>query len=205
MNYASNIRRRIRQQFVSRVKHSTDFSWQLIERNVEKRLTLEAVKKHPFFKAMDWDKVLSRDYDPPIRPQVSEGLRDVSNFDEELTSQDPMLSPGASLSASQEVHFKNFTWVRSSEWPLNMSHSELDHIPEHEHEHVEHHDVPGEEKCLAQLSLDWLTGQIRRQSSTTFVQCPLYIPYLCSSILLEPRIANRRIKIGLPKHLWHRK
>lgn len=124
----------------------------LIERNVEKRLTLEAIKKHPFFKAMDWDLVLARDYDPPIRPQISNGLHDFSNFDIEYTSQDPMLSPGASLSASQDVHFSNFTWVRSGshEWPIGVSHS-----GEHntEHEHAEH-DVPGDEKPVSALSLD---------------------------------------------------
>lgn len=132
--------------------NSTDFSVaQLIERNVEKRLTLEAVKKHPFFKATNWDKVLSRDYDPPIRPQVSEGIRDFSNFDEEYTLQDPMLSPGASLSASQEVQFNNFTWVRQShEWPIGLTHS-CEHNHEHEHEE---YDVPGEVKTVAQLSLD---------------------------------------------------
>jgi hypothetical protein len=128
------------------------FVAQLIERNVEKRLTLEAIKKHPFFKAMDWDLVLARDYDPPIRPQISNGLHDFSNFDIEYTSQDPMLSPGASLSASQDVHFSNFTWVRSGshEWPIGVSHS-----GEHnaEHEHAEH-DVPGDEKPVSALSLD---------------------------------------------------
>lgn len=122
---------------------------QLIERNVEKRLTLEAVKKHPFFKATNWDKVLARDYEPPIRPQVSNGLRDFSNFDIEYTSQDPLLSPGASLSASQDVHFTNFTWVRSNEWPIGPAHSD-----EHNAEHAEQHDVPGEEKPVAALSLD---------------------------------------------------
>jgi hypothetical protein len=141
--------------FVSRVKQfklTFLFVAQLIERNVEKRLTLEAIKKHPFFKAMDWDLVLARDYDPPIRPQISNGLHDFSNFDIEYTSQDPMLSPGASLSASQDVHFSNFTWVRSGshEWPIGVSHS-----GEHntEHEHAEH-DVPGDEKPVSALSLD---------------------------------------------------
>jgi hypothetical protein len=90
---------------------------QLLERNVEKRLTIEKVKQHPWFKSINWNRVLAKEVDPPIRPHIERGPLDVSNFDEELTKQTPCDSPPSSrfkLTNSQQLYFRNFTYVRMS-------------------------------------------------------------------------------------------
>ena len=33
---------------------------------------VEAIKKHSFFNGIDWDKVLTRGYKPPIRPKAND-------------------------------------------------------------------------------------------------------------------------------------
>jgi hypothetical protein len=47
----------------------------LLTRDVEKRLGSgatggENVKKHPFFKSIDWEKLESKTLDPPFKPKV---------------------------------------------------------------------------------------------------------------------------------------
>ena len=48
----------------------------LLVKDANKRLGSPAfggtssIKNHPFFEGLDWDRVLRRDYEPPIKPKV---------------------------------------------------------------------------------------------------------------------------------------
>jgi protein kinase N len=93
----------------------------LLRRNPEKRLganerDAEDVKKQPFFKHINWDRLYKRDVEPPFIPTVSSRF-DVSNFDTEFTDEDPVLSPSKStrnLSNREQKLFRGFEY--SSEW-----------------------------------------------------------------------------------------
>lgn len=70
----------------------------LLRRNPERRLgsterDAEDIKKQSFFRvnAIDWDALLHKKIPPPFRPTIK-GSYDVSNFDEEFTAEQPILS-----------------------------------------------------------------------------------------------------------------
>lgn len=46
------------------------------------------IKAHPFFKDIDWQKLLNKNYLPPFKPNV-ENLLDTSNFDQDFTNEKP--------------------------------------------------------------------------------------------------------------------
>ena len=50
------------------------------------------VRRHAFFRMLDWDALLHRKLQPPFRPNVR-GAYDVSNFDPEFTRDKPVLTP----------------------------------------------------------------------------------------------------------------
>ncbi|XP_065829410.1 serine/threonine-protein kinase N2-like [Oscarella lobularis] len=69
----------------------------LLRRNPEKRLgaseaDAEEVRKQPFFRNLNFDLLLERKVKPPFKPTIK-SIRDVSNFDDEFTSEVPRLSP----------------------------------------------------------------------------------------------------------------
>ncbi|KAK3753817.1 hypothetical protein QZH41_018468 [Actinostola sp. cb2023] len=69
----------------------------LLRRNPERRLgatekDAEDVKKQPFFREVRWEDLLTRKVRPPFIPTVKHP-EDVSNFDEEFTSEEPILTP----------------------------------------------------------------------------------------------------------------
>eukprot|EP00127_Corallochytrium_limacisporum_P005290 Clim_evm21s202 gene=Clim_evmTU21s202 len=69
------------------------------------------IKAHPFFRRIDWDKLLRKELDPPIKPQVEHDL-DTQNFDTKFTSQLPIDSPcDTRLSPSVNEFFQGFTYV----------------------------------------------------------------------------------------------
>ena len=47
-------------------KEAKDLLNQLLNKKPEKRITLDLVKKHEFFKGLDWDKLLKKEIKPPI-------------------------------------------------------------------------------------------------------------------------------------------
>lgn len=50
------------------------------------------IRKHVFFRHIDWAKVAKREVQPPFKPRIRDRL-DVSNFDKQFTSQKVELSP----------------------------------------------------------------------------------------------------------------
>lgn len=76
---------------------SVNIIFRLLKKSPEKRLgssqaDAEEVKRHPFFKTINWKDLLDRKLKPPFVPTIK-APDDVSNFDEEFTRQKPELSP----------------------------------------------------------------------------------------------------------------
>lgn len=94
-----------------------DFVKGLLNRNPKHRLgaTNDAaeLKAHPFFKDVDWDKLVRREVAPPYKPQVT-SEEDTSNFDPEFTQAPTNLVSGISstpLSPGIQAKFQGFTYV----------------------------------------------------------------------------------------------
>lgn len=90
----------------------------LLRRTPERRLgasekDAEDVRKQPFFRDMNWDDLLARKVRPPFVPSVRHA-EDVSNFDEEFTSEEPVLTPpkeARPLSSEEQVLFADFNYT----------------------------------------------------------------------------------------------
>ncbi|XP_060775731.1 serine/threonine-protein kinase N2 isoform X3 [Neoarius graeffei] len=90
----------------------------LLRRNPERRLgagerDAEEVKKHPFFRNVDWAALLAKKIRPPFIPTIK-GREDVSNFDDEFTSEAPILTPPREpriLTASEQELFIDFDYI----------------------------------------------------------------------------------------------
>ncbi|XP_065175255.1 ribosomal protein S6 kinase 2 beta-like [Sycon ciliatum] len=67
------------------------------------------LKRHSFFRKINWDRLFKREVEPPFRPAVSREF--TVNFDPEFTSQAPVDSPGAPESANTHQIFKGFSFV----------------------------------------------------------------------------------------------
>uniref|UniRef100_A0A8B9Q7R2 Protein kinase C n=1 Tax=Apteryx owenii TaxID=8824 RepID=A0A8B9Q7R2_APTOW len=73
----------------------------------------EEIKIQAFFKEIDWDALLARKLKPPFVPTLR-APTDISNFDEEFTSQKPILTPpeeAALLTRKEQAVFKDFDFV----------------------------------------------------------------------------------------------
>jgi len=67
----------------------------LLQKDPTKRLGYgkedgELVKAHPFFKGVDWDKLLRKDIKAPFKPKVKDDS-DLSQFDQEFTREKPQI------------------------------------------------------------------------------------------------------------------
>ncbi|XP_011148486.1 serine/threonine-protein kinase N isoform X3 [Harpegnathos saltator] len=90
----------------------------LLRKNPDRRLgsserDAEDVKKQAFFRHIAWDDLLLRRVKPPFVP-VIHSVEDVSNFDEEFTSEKPQLTPPKDprpLSDVEQGLFKDFTYM----------------------------------------------------------------------------------------------
>ncbi|EGW30911.1 uncharacterized protein SPAPADRAFT_142096 [Spathaspora passalidarum NRRL Y-27907] len=66
-----------------------DLLIKLLQKDPANRLDdANEIKSHPFFKDIDWVKLLNKSYLPPFKPNV-ENLLDTSNFDQDFTSEKP--------------------------------------------------------------------------------------------------------------------
>ncbi|RKP05470.1 kinase-like domain-containing protein, partial [Thamnocephalis sphaerospora] len=71
------------------------------------------IKRHPFFRSVDWDAMLQKKVPPPFFPEVK-SRTDVSNFDEEFTRERPVLTPTQSvLDPTEQAEFTGFSYVAS--------------------------------------------------------------------------------------------
>jgi len=89
----------------------------LLERIPEKRISDPAlIKKHPYFKGLDWDKIVRKEVEPPFIPNVK-GKSDTSQVDQEFLSETPRLSVenGGNLSKTLQENFAGFTYVTKNE------------------------------------------------------------------------------------------
>ncbi|KXS18820.1 kinase-like protein [Gonapodya prolifera JEL478] len=80
-----------------------DLLIKLLRKNPRQRIGagpegIAAVKAHPFFRKMDWEKLGRREYVPPIVPSVN-AVDDTSNFSTEFTTLPPVESPLDSYTA----------------------------------------------------------------------------------------------------------
>ncbi|XP_036330722.1 serine/threonine-protein kinase N isoform X4 [Rhagoletis pomonella] len=90
----------------------------LLRKNPERRLgsserDAEDVKKQAFFRSISWDDLLLRKVKPPFVPTINH-LEDVSNFDEEFTSEKPHLTPPKEprhLTDEEQMFFQDFTYT----------------------------------------------------------------------------------------------
>uniref|UniRef100_A0A1S4MY61 protein kinase C n=1 Tax=Pediculus humanus subsp. corporis TaxID=121224 RepID=A0A1S4MY61_PEDHC len=90
----------------------------LLRKNPERRLgsserDAEDVKKQAFFRLISWEDLLLRKVKPPFVPTVTSS-EDVSNFDEEFTSEQPQLTPPKDprpLSDTDQTLFKEFSYM----------------------------------------------------------------------------------------------
>ncbi|KAI1789567.1 hypothetical protein LXA43DRAFT_974146 [Ganoderma leucocontextum] len=73
----------------------------------------EEIKRHPFFKDVNFDDVMHKRIPPPYFPTIN-GTADTSNFDEEFTREQPTLTPvHTQLSSRDQTEFNGFSWVAS--------------------------------------------------------------------------------------------
>lgn len=93
----------------------------LLRRNPEKRLgaserDAEDIKKQPFFRRINWEKLYRKELSPPFKPILRSRL-DISNFDEEFTREDPVLTPPKNprpLRSKEQRQFRGFDY--SADW-----------------------------------------------------------------------------------------
>ncbi|XP_071534626.1 ribosomal protein S6 kinase beta-1-like isoform X2 [Panulirus ornatus] len=96
-----------------------DLIRKLLKRQVSQRLGSgpddgEPIKRHLFFKHINWDDVIHHKLEPPFKPVLS-GEDDVSQFDSKFTKQTPVDSPDDNmLSESANMVFEGFTYVAPS-------------------------------------------------------------------------------------------
>ncbi|XP_029377640.1 protein kinase C epsilon type-like isoform X3 [Echeneis naucrates] len=71
----------------------------------------EAIKLHPFFREIDWTLLEQRKIRPPFKPRIKT-KRDVNNFDQDFTCEEPVLTPVEDTIIKQinQDEFKGFSY-----------------------------------------------------------------------------------------------
>jgi len=88
----------------------------LLERDPTKRLAdATLIKAHPYFKGVDWDKILRQEVTPPFIPPVK-GKLDVSMIDPAFIGSKPTVDDDESpsdnkISSDNQKKFENFTYI----------------------------------------------------------------------------------------------
>ncbi|EDV22479.1 uncharacterized protein TRIADDRAFT_28822, partial [Trichoplax adhaerens] len=96
-----------------------DLLSKLLRRHVASRLgstvaDSEAIKAHPFFRTVNWERMLNLDIDPPLKPAVFSD-DDVGNFDSKFTREKPVDTPEDHFfSENSDNLFQGFTYVAPS-------------------------------------------------------------------------------------------
>ncbi|KFM65578.1 Ribosomal protein S6 kinase alpha-5, partial [Stegodyphus mimosarum] len=94
-----------------------DFIRRLLVKDPKKRLgggpsDSEELKRHKFFKNLNWDDLAKKKIEAPIVPEIT-GELDTSNFADEFTSMTPAYSPAA-VPPNNEKLFKDYSFVAPS-------------------------------------------------------------------------------------------
>jgi len=75
------------------------------------RSDAEEIKRHPFFRDVNFDDIVNKRVPPPYFPSITSAA-DTSNFDSEFTREQPTLTPvHGQLSARDQAEFEGFSWV----------------------------------------------------------------------------------------------
>uniref|UniRef100_A0A665T4W8 Protein kinase C n=1 Tax=Echeneis naucrates TaxID=173247 RepID=A0A665T4W8_ECHNA len=76
----------------------------------------EAIKTHPFFREIDWLLLEQKKVKPPFKPRIKT-KRDVNNFDQDFTKEDPVLTPTDEAIVRQinQEEFKDFSYCAPEE------------------------------------------------------------------------------------------
>uniref|UniRef100_M4ANH1 Protein kinase C n=1 Tax=Xiphophorus maculatus TaxID=8083 RepID=M4ANH1_XIPMA len=76
----------------------------------------EAIKTHSFFREIDWVLLEQRKVKPPFKPRIKT-KRDVNNFDQDFTKEDPVLTPTneAIIQQINQDEFKDFSYCAPEE------------------------------------------------------------------------------------------
>ena len=89
----------------------------LLVRDPSKRLgfgssDINSIKSHPFFAAINWDRLLKKEVIPVYIPIVKQGVMDTSNFDQQFTSE-PVVDSVVQGSKLNDMsnEFNGFTFV----------------------------------------------------------------------------------------------
>eukprot|EP00039_Didymoeca_costata_P032347 m.37442 g.37442 ORF g.37442 m.37442 type:complete len:762 (-) comp9315_c0_seq1:36-2321(-) len=96
--------------------NATDLTRKLLQKQPLRRLgsgpnDAKDIIRHVFFKEMDWEALKERRIKPPFFPSVT-STRDVSNFDEEFTSERPVISPiRREISDGDQKAFSGFSFT----------------------------------------------------------------------------------------------
>ncbi|KAL3971717.1 carboxypeptidase N regulatory subunit [Sarotherodon galilaeus] len=71
----------------------------------------EAIKLHPFFREIDWTLLEQRKIKPPFKPRIKT-KRDVNNFDQDFTREEPVLTPveDSIIKQINQDEFKGFSY-----------------------------------------------------------------------------------------------
>lgn len=100
-------------------KEAKNFIKDLLAFKPEKRLGfghkgIIDIKNHPFFKGIDWDKALRKEYKPPFIPELSDDL-DLKYFDKEFTQDSADLNKIQSKKEKQKTkidsNYLNFSYI----------------------------------------------------------------------------------------------
>ncbi|KAG5362073.1 Protein kinase C-like protein [Yarrowia sp. C11] len=89
---------------------------QLLTREPERRLgsgprDAEEIMAHPYFANVNFDDIYHKRIPPPFVPKITSPT-DVTNFDQEFTSETPALTPvTTTLTSAMQDQFRNFTWM----------------------------------------------------------------------------------------------
>ena len=93
------------------------FLKKLLVKDPNKRMDVQEIKEHDWFKGIDWEMVFQKKGRTPIKPIIKNDL-DVSYFDEEFRVNFVGQSVEENLSSSQDQLFKDFTFCGRNENPL---------------------------------------------------------------------------------------
>jgi len=99
-------------QFMS--KASIDLISRLLHKSPQKRIQCADIKKHSFFRNIEWDKCYRKQIEPPFKPQVL-SKSDASNFEEiapGTVGNTPSLKTHSLMDAANQ--FPNFTYDETS-------------------------------------------------------------------------------------------